>query len=394
MTKRVLLAAVGNVNHVSTWSGTPFHLLQVAKTTGVIHQGLSLEPIDSGRGLRRYLWNLAAVARGRGHGGYQFSAPCIEHYWAPCRGNLAGARVINCFQLFPPSVVANKTVELGFYIDQTLLQLFNAYGLGTGISKWMARDAMQRERAGYIRAPVIVTHSHWAAQSVVHDYGIAAEKVQVVVPGANLDIAAYNDWCNGRNAVSHRTPSPLRLVFVGKDAQRKGLDRLIKAVRLARAGGADCQLRIIGCTPERLEPELRDVDGVEWLGFIDKQHKPRAYIDSVANNDVGCLLSHAEAGGMCLREFHALGLAVIGPDVGGSPDHVITEAAHLVRPEASDESIAALITRLSVDRVEVQRMREISWARRDEVSWTTAVSRLAEFFSGPCGASPQPASAA
>ena len=377
MTKRVLLAAVGDVNNVRTWSGTPFHLLQVAKAAGVIDEGLPLEPIDWQRPLRRYLWNLAAVVRGHGYGGYQFSASCIEQYWRSWSGSLAGTRVINCFQLFPPSVVANEAIELGYYIDQTLLQLFKAYGLGAGISEWMAKDAVQREREGYLRASTIVTHSRWAAQSVIRDYGIAAEKVYVVVPGANLDVVAYRDWSNARSPMATDTAGALRLVFVGKDALRKGLDRLIRALRMARASGANCQLRVIGCSPERLEPALRNVDGVEWLGFIDKQHQPRAYLDAVADNDVGCLLSHAEAGGMCLREFHALGLAVIGPDVGGSPDHVVAEAAHLVRPEASDEHIAALLLRLSNDREGVQRMREISWARRHEVSWATAVSELA-----------------
>lgn len=377
MTKHVLLAAVGDVNDVRTWSGTPFHLLQVAKEAGVIHKGLPLSPIDWQRPLRRYLWNLAMVIRGRGHGGYQFSASCLEQYWRPWIGALTGTRVVNCFQLFPPSVVADQKVERWYFIDQTLLQLFNAYGLGAGISTWMAKDAMRREREGYLRASQIVTHSHWAAHSVISDYGIAAEKVRVVVPGANLDIAAYDDWSKNRSAASRDASDSLRLVFVGKDARRKGLDRLIRALRLARASGADCRLRVIGCTPERLEPELHSVEGVEWLGFIDKQHQPRAYIDAVADNDIGCLLSHAEAGGMCLREFHALGLAVIGPDVGGSPDHVITEAAHLVKPDASDENIAALLLRLNSDRKHVQRMQEISWARRNEVSWTQTVSKLA-----------------
>jgi len=380
MTERVLLAATGDVNDVRTWSGTPYHLLQVAKDAGVIHEGLSIQPLDWQQPIRRYVWNFAALTCGRGYGGYQFSASCIEHYWRPFARQLSGARVINCFQLFPPSMVANTSVELCFYIDQTLLQLFGDYGLGVGISDWVARDAIQRERAGYQRASMILTHSHWAAHSVIKNYGIAAQKVKVVVPGANLDATAYREWADAAASTSRATADALQLVFVGKDARRKGLDRLIRALHLARSRGANCQLRVIGCTPEQLAPELRAVEGVEWLGFIDKQHQPRAYIDAVAGNDVGCLLSHAEAGGMCLREFHALGLAVIGPDVGGSPDHVIAEAAHLVKPEASDEAIAALLVRLSNDRSEVQQMREISWGRRNEAGWPAAVAQLAHFL--------------
>lgn len=380
---RVLLAAVGDVNDVRTWSGTPFHLLQVARARRVIDAGLVVQPLERGRQLRRYAWNLAAVLRGRGQGGYQYSVPCLEQLWRPLRGSLQGARVINCFQLYPPSVVADARIEKWFYIDQTLPHLFGDYGLGENISAWMQRDAIAREREGYQSAAGIVTHSRWAAESVIREYGIDAHKVHVVVPGANIDVDAYRLWAQDRAAPTMDASQPLRLVFVGKDALRKGLDRLIRALILARAEGADCRLRIIGCTPQRLPPTLRNVEGVEWLGFIDKQHQPQAYLDAVAGNDVGCLLSRAEAGGMCLREFHALGLAVIGPDVGGSPDHVIAEAAQLLAPEATDMQIAALLLRLSRDRAEVQRLRAVSWARRQEAGWPHAVSAMAAVLDRP-----------
>lgn len=378
MTPRVLLAAAGDVNNIRTWSGTPYHLLQVAQSAGVIHEGLPIQPADWQQPARRTLWNLASLARGRSYGGYQFSAPCIEHYWRPFARQPKGTRVVNCFQLFPPSIVADTSIELCFYIDQTLRQLFVDYGLGAGISRWVVKDAIQREQEGYQRAFVIVAHSQWAAHSLINDYGVVRHKIKVIVPGANLDSTAYREWADAAAAPAlHAAAAPLRLVFVGKDARRKGLDRLIRALRLARRSGADCSLRVIGCAPEQLAPDLRTVEGVEWLGFINKQHHPRAYIDAVADNDIGCLLSHAEAGGMCLREFHALGLAVIGPDVGGSPDHVIAEAAHLFKPDAGDEAIAALLVRLSNDRGEVRQMRAVSWSRRHEASWQAAVTQLA-----------------
>ncbi|MES2884630.1 MAG: glycosyltransferase family 4 protein [Pseudomonadota bacterium] len=382
MTARpTLLAAVGDANAVATWSGTPYHLLQLARPRGVIDRGLALEPLGRFRNVQRYLWNLGTMLHARGHGGYQYSVPCLERLWQPLGSSLAGTRILNCFQLFPPSVVADVRIEKWYYIDQTLPPLFADYGLGDNIGRWAQQDAIAREREGYQQATGIVTHSRWAAQSLIHGYDIPASKVHVVVPGANLDADSYSAW-----EAEHRIPAldssrPLRLVFVGKDARRKGLDRLIRAMQLARAQGAACQLRVIGCTRERLQPELRHVEGVEWLGFIDKQRQPRAYLDAVADNDVGCLLSHAEAGGMCLREFHALGLAVIGPDVGGSPDHVIAEAAQLFAPDAADEEIAALLLRWSKNREQVQEMRAISWARRAEAGWAHSVVQLARLWS-------------
>lgn len=374
--KTTYLAAIGDVNRVDTWSGTPYHLLQAAQPMELIDEGLAFEIFERYRQLRRYAWNLKSVLLSRGRGGYQFSPTCLEELWRPARGRLAGARVINCFQLYPPSVVTDNRIERWYYIDQTLVQYYGDYGLKRDVSDWAAEDSLRREREGYRRAAGLIVHSDWARRSLVRDYGYAPEQIQVVVPGANLDDNSYRDWAAQRETPRVANDAPLRLVFVGKDGLRKGLDRLLRAFARARAQGAALQLSVLGCPAEDLPPELRALDGVAWLGFVDKQHQPRRFLDLVAGHDVGCLLSRAEAGGMSLREFHALGLAVIGPRVGGSPDHVIPEAAELFAPEDSDEAIAALLLRWSRERREVQRRRENSWARRHEVLWAASVEKL------------------
>lgn len=376
MASRTLLAGFGDVNDLRIWSGTPYHLLQAGRAAGLIDAGLALPLAPRFQAWRRYAWNLAAVLRGRGRGGYQFSAGSLEALWKPVRGELAGARVINTFQLYPPSIAADRRIEKWFYIDQTLAELFDGYGLGAGLGAKTRADILAREAEGYRQAAGIMTHSRWAAQHVVERCGVAREKVHVVVPGANLDPASYERWSLRGPAVEAADGAPLRLVFVGKDAMRKGLDRLLRAIALARAQGLDYRLTVIGCRPEALPPALRDTADVEWRGFIDKLGDPEVYLEAASAHHLGCLLSRAEAGGVCLREFHALGLAVIAPEVGGSPDHALAGASHLIAPDAGDEEIAALLLRLWRAPEQVRRMREESWRRRDEVGWAHAVQRM------------------
>jgi len=381
MNKPVLLAAVGDVNNVRTWSGIPYHLLTAARDAGVMHEGLALDPEPPFRQLSRYVWNLGSLLRGNGKGGYQFSDAFLQRMWAPQQSRLEGTRVINCFQLYPLAMLRNSSIEKWFYIDQTLQHYLGDYGLGANISRRSAQEIYRRETYGYQQAVGIITHSHWAAESIVADYGVAADKVHVVVPGANLSTTAYSEWAAQRPVRATDSTRPLRLVFVGKEPIRKGLDRLIRALQLARKAGAECELRVIGCAPELLPADLRSVKGVEWLGFISKQQHAKRYLDAVASCDVGCLLSQAEAGGICLREFHALGLAVIAPAVGGSPDHALADGAHLVSPTASDNEIATLIARLSRDRAAVNILRNVSWARRHEVLWSHSVNQLKALWS-------------
>jgi len=51
------------------------------------------------------------------------------------------------FQLYPPSVAADETIEKWFYIDLTLTQLFDYYELRASVGRAIAADAMARERA-------------------------------------------------------------------------------------------------------------------------------------------------------------------------------------------------------------------------------------------------------
>lgn len=375
---QTFLAAVGDANDPSAFGGTPFHLLQEGMCQGFLTEGLPLGADSLLWKSRRYFWNLLSVLRGRGLGGYQFSDIFMEKLWGPYRSKLVGNKVINLNQLYPSTICQDRAVEKWFFIDQTLKQLFDTYGIRSGISKYIAEDALAREADGYQRAKGVFVISHFAAQSLYLDYGVSPDKVFVVPRGANLDREAYPLWAQTKSNSKLKERYPLRLVFVGKHPERKGLDRLLRALALARAEGANCTLRIIGCTPDDLAPELRDTQGVEWIGFIDKRRDGVTYLNAVGECDIGCLLSRAEAGGIGLREYHALGLAVIGPDVGGSPDHVIPEAARLIGPQASDEEIAALLLELDRDRAAVQRMQEVSWARRHEVTWEASVTKLAK----------------
>ena len=104
------------------------------------------------------------------------------------------------------------------------------------------------------------------------------------------------------------------------------------SLRHARRDGGKATLRVIGCSPNALPADLRDVDGVEWAGFVDKSKDSARYLHLVAECNIGCLLSRAEAGGIALREYHALGLAVIGPNTGGATEHMIPDASIAIEP--------------------------------------------------------------
>lgn len=372
MTK-TYLAAVGDVHDPITWSGIPYHFLQAGQALGFLDDGLRLTANGMPWKVRRILWNSWRGMTGRGVGGYQYSCSFLENLWKHERHRLRDARTINCFQLYPPSMVSNEQHRKLFYVDMTLKQLFEFYQVGSSIGSAIAREAIERERVGYQSAELMVGHSRWAAQSIIQDYGISPEKVHAIIPGANLDRTTYLQWYSTATCRMRNPHDPLKLIFVGKYWDRKGLDRLLEALKLVHAEGKRYELTVMGCQRSTLPAHLQDVPNVNWVGFLDKSKEAQRFFDLVASADVGCLLSRAEAGGMVLREYHALGLIVMGTAVGGSPEHMFADAGKAFVPDDDAETIARWIVQLIDDHAFYASLREAAWKHRLQATWDETV---------------------
>jgi glycosyltransferase involved in cell wall biosynthesis len=214
------------------------------------------------------------------------------------------------------------------------------------------------------------------------EYGVPPERVHVVIQGASIDRGVYKEWeslaseARARRAAELEAGAPLRIVFVGKYWHRKGLDRLLRALAIARSVGAELTLRVIGCTQEELPLELRSTPGVEWCGFVDKRRDPLRFLRLVSECDIGCLLSRAEAGGIAIREYVALGLIILGTAAGGAPEQMLRDAALIVPVDAGDDEIAQTLIALNGDFERVKQLRCLAWQGRHSGLWTQSVKQL------------------
>jgi len=382
---RSFLAAVGDSNSPITWSGIPYNLLRAARPRGIIDEGLPLSADGLAWKRRRLAWNLRRVLSGDHHGGYQYSTDFLERLWSPMLTKIQNSVVVNCFQLYPPSAVEDRTIEKWFFIDQTLLQLFDYYELRPTVGRRIATEAIAREGEGYHAAAGVIAHSRWAAESVIRDYGISPDNVHVVVPGANIDAVEYARWEieaeERRRSTCEAEEKALKLVFVGKYWHRKGLDRLLQAIALGRRSGLRASLRVIGCERDSLPRHLRGVEGVEWLGFINKRKEAARFFRAVSECNVGCLLSRVEAGGIALREYHALALVVLGPDTGGAPEHMIPGASVAISPEATADDIAETLLALERRSSSFEELLSVAWEQRRTALWEESMRQIQRIWS-------------
>jgi glycosyltransferase involved in cell wall biosynthesis len=378
-----LLAALGNPEkHPQVMSGIPWHLLSAGSERGLFDGAVpTMHYDDLAYRAKRAAWSVGQLVRRGRAGGFGVTDAGIEHVWR--RVQVTGScRIMNCLPLYPRWAIEDQRIARWYFIDQTLAQNFEGYEYGTHISPLRAAKARDLERAGYMGAEGIVVNSSWAADSVINEYGVPAERVHVVLQAASLGLKAIEEWAGSVDPPTTTADRPLRLVFVGREWHRKGLDRLLRGFSEAVEEGSAIELSVIGLDASDVPKELRRFDRVNWYGLINKARDERRFIDLVGSHDVGCLLSRREAGGVGLHEYHALGLAVLGTTAGGAGEQVLGAASLLLDPSASTEVIAAAITELANDRERVGAMRRYSWDHRKDALWPARVEQILRFWPG------------
>lgn len=170
-------------------------------------------------------------------------------------------------------------------------------------------------------------------------------------------------------------PCPFRFVFVGRLEPVKGVDVLLRAWPqvLARAPGR--RLLLVGAEEHanyRVMARSAGVaDSVEWAGY---QQDVRPWL-AAANALV--LPSRREGGGLAALEAMAMGLPVIGSNVGGIPEYVLDGATGRIVPPADERALAEAMTEFALAPEKV-RVFGLAARRRVETEFSldSSVARL------------------
>ena len=344
--KDIYLSILGNINCINSWSGTGFYSLKSLQKIYTNIYGLNLETNSLNYKFHKFFWLFYSFFFQKNLGGFQYSEHCLRILWKKKYQNLQNNKLISFFPILPESIVNDPKIEKYFYIDITLNQLFHDYGKPKFMSKKYYKSIKKREIKNYRKSCHIFTHSEYARQDIIKNYYIKPSKVTCVLPGANLPIIS--------NASSAKNKKDfLKLVFIGKELHRKGLDRILKAMEICNKNKKICELSIIGglIENELNLKSLKNVSNVKEYGFIDKETHIKKFIKIINSSDLGLLLSRAEAGGMSLREFAYLGLPSIAVNVGGILEH-LNSSSSILLSSYEDEEIIEELSNILIDLYE------------------------------------------
>jgi glycosyltransferase involved in cell wall biosynthesis len=240
--------------------------------------------------------------------------------------------------------------------DTTPRQL-HAFGdlYGKGPSRFAAfEDAKDRERrAIYQGAHALFPWSHWAAASMVQDYGADPASVFVAPPG--VDVATWD--VPDRYDDPRRDPSHCHILFVGGDFRRKGGDLLLDWAQRTPSKGWTLHL----VTRDKVEVNHPRVHVYNGLSPNDP-----ALVALYRQADLFALPTRGDCYSIAGIEAMASRLPVILGRSGGTGDVVKEgETGHLLDANAPD-ALDALSERLEhlITRPDLRRMAGEA-ARRD-----------------------------
>ncbi len=167
------------------------------------------------------------------------------------------------------------------------------------------------ERAA-LRADATVTVSPAVALELQSRYGVKGE-LKVIPNGvARRTPPRRGNLIEETQNFGAPNGSPLRVIWVGTCAYKKGLDLAMQACRLARARGLDISLTVAGLQAE--SSGLEAAPGQKWLTWLGPV--PPGEMDALyRRHDILLFPSRYEACPMAVLEALAAGLPVIGSSV-------------------------------------------------------------------------------
>jgi len=232
------------------------------------------------------------------------------------------------------------------------------------------------ERVAAKRCTGIVETSDWAANEARQLWRLPAEKVASIPFGANVDTDV--DLDNLSTVVKARGYDECRILWLGKEWERKGGSIALEAARQLNKRGLKTKMFVVGCQAPEKDDCLVEV------GFIDKKtEQGRAQLQELLRTSHFLVLpTKAEAFGIVYCEAAAFAVPSMAPDVMGVGSAVIDgKTGVLLKKDASASDYADEIERLMKSPAEYEALSESAFKYfQEHFTWKSVGKQIREFM--------------
>lgn len=249
----------------------------------------------------------------------------------------------------------------------TVLPSFESY------SPKMLTARVGRERASFERAAGVISMSAWNATFLIDRGLVAADRVHIVPPGIHVAVAPPTQ----ERFLPREGNAERRVVFIGRDWQRKAGDVVLRAIR-ALLPSAPFAIRFIVAGP-REWPEEGSIP--EWVDFLGDASHERLRAE-LAIADAFAMPSRFEAYGIAPLEALAAGVPVLARNAFAMCEYVRhADNGVLIESDDADACASALMQLLTDEHMRV-RVAEQAAQVAAFYSWDRAAADIVRITSG------------
>jgi phosphatidylinositol alpha-mannosyltransferase len=240
---------------------------------------------------------------------------------------------------------------------------FHTYTTNGIVSSVTANFLGARRLYSKLSARIAVSEAaRWTAQRY---YG---GRYRIVPNGVDLS-AAQPD--------GSRPHDELRIVFVGRAEERKGLPVLLRAFEALRGAGVAARLTVAGPRAEEVEPLLLDREAIELAGQVDDASKWRL----LGQADVLCAPSlGGESFGMVLTEAFASGTPVVASDIAGYREVMRDGRDGMFVPVGDAQALGEALRALAFDPDRRAQMATEARERAERFAWPNVAREVEEVY--------------
>jgi phosphatidyl-myo-inositol alpha-mannosyltransferase len=245
---------------------------------------------------------------------------------------------------------------------------FHTYSTSGLVNRFAASFIGARRLYAKLSARIAVSEAaQWTAQRY---YG---GRYRIVPNGVDLSAARPD---------ASRPHDDLRIVFVGRAEERKGLPVLLRAFEALRGVGVPAKLTLAGPTAEEVEPMLLDPDGIEIAGQVDDATKWKL----LGEADILCAPSlGGESFGMVLTEAFASGTPVVASDIAGYREVVRNGRDGVLVPVGDAVALGETLLELESDPERRTQMSKAALERAERFAWPNVAREVESVYEDALG---------
>ena len=365
------------------FSGTPYALCKALGEAADLPFELTQANLETPRKFRvGQLFYAAKQAQWDAKNGFGLSSEYMSAAWTRSGVTLRqGDIVIVCHPISPRQVVAacrRGTVKAVNYVDMPLNSYFENYDLSGRIPTGTRRRLVHEEADSLSASARILALDEEGAREIRNGIaGIEPSKVTSIGRGANIETDQLETIRHKR--VARGKNERLELLFIGKDAARKGLYEAIEGIeQLPQTVKDRVKLHVVG-------PDKADVPNhsyIEKYGLLDRDKSPDLFAALLARADLGLLLSKAEGNPGSIAEFLSCGVPAIASGLPRLTEIFNGAAVEFVTMSDMAAHFSDLVAAIVEQPPLLARLTEHAERERDRFTWRPVVERMLHCLQG------------